>query len=130
MTACEWGAVDSLVAGRGDPAGSACCIHGLYVTGAQWDPVRRCLTDPGPRDAYAPLPVVIVRAEPRADPARPDDNSVARPPAALASKPVLDCPVFFTRDRAPGHFVASLPLAADPPLRKWVLLGVGLVLST
>ena len=35
MTACEWGAVDSLVAGRGDPAGSACCIHGLYVTGAQ-----------------------------------------------------------------------------------------------
>eukprot|EP00762_Andalucia_godoyi_P002130 ANDGO_02526.mRNA.1 Dynein-1-beta heavy chain len=92
-------------------------MRGLYMEGARWDPVDKCIGDSKPRELFAPMPILWFK---------PVQNRV-KPPAGT----VYECPVYKTVSRAgtlstTGHstnFVLSVefPTRVDPSV--WIKRG-------
>jgi len=88
-------------------------IHGLVLQGARWDDKSGCLDDSRPKELFAPMPVVLIKAV-TVDKAE-DRGSYM-------------CPVYKTQKRGPTYvFTAGLKTRA-PPI-KWVLAGVALLMD-
>ncbi|KAL3930396.1 MAG: hypothetical protein SGPRY_001552 [Prymnesium sp.] len=88
-------------------------IHGLFCEGARWDIAGGCLEDAHMKELYPVMPVILVKA-------------------ALIDK--IDykdqylCPCYKTQARNNGY-VFTANLRSKQPSSKWVMRGVGLLMS-
>jgi dynein heavy chain len=88
-------------------------IHGLYMEGARWDDKGGVLEDSIPKELFAKMPVINIRAVP-ADKAD--------------TKDMYECPVYTTQDRGPT-FIFKAGLKTRSPSSKWVMAGVCLLMD-
>jgi len=101
--------VDDISSGAKDGA----YIHGLFMEGARWDDKAGVLEDSIPKELFAKMPVVQIRAVP-ADKAD--------------TKDMYECPVYTTQDRGPT-FIFKAGLKTRSPSSKWVMAGVALLMD-
>mmetsp|Transcript_13737 Transcript_13737/g.31794 ORF Transcript_13737/g.31794 Transcript_13737/m.31794 type:complete len:4493 (-) Transcript_13737:49-13527(-) len=88
-------------------------ITGLVLEGARWDDKGGNLEDSKPKELFAPLPVMQVKAI-TADKAENRD--------------AYACPVYKTQNRGPT-FVFTAHLRTKSPVSKWVLCGVAMLMD-
>jgi dynein heavy chain len=88
-------------------------IHGLFMEGARWDDKAGTVEESRPKELYAKMPVVLVRAVQY---------------TGIESKDTYVCPVYKTQDRGPT-FVFTAGLRTKSPAAKWILGGVGLLMD-
>eukprot|EP00741_Cyanophora_paradoxa_P016051 tig00000042_g15496.t1 len=95
------------------PAREGAYITGLILEGARWDDSKGSLDDSRPKELYARMPVIHVKAVP-ADSAEQRDSYV--------------CPVYKTQRRGPTYVFAA-GLKTRHPQTKWILAGVALLMD-
>jgi dynein heavy chain len=101
--------VDEITAGAVDGS----FIHGLFMEGARWDEKAGVLEDSIPKELFAKMPVIKIRAVP-ADKAD--------------TKDMYECPVYTTQDRGPT-FIFKAGLKSRVASSKWVMAGVCLLMD-
>ena len=88
-------------------------IHGLFMEGARWDDKAGCIEESRPKELYAKIPVVLIKAAMY---------------TGVEAKDTYICPVYKTQDRGPTFvFNAGLRTKTNPA--KWILGGVGLLMD-
>ena len=81
-------------------------IHGAYMEGARWDDKTQQIEDSRPKELYAKMPVILIKAA---------------PVTSAEQKDMYICPVYKTQDRGPTWvFNAGLKSKAMPS--KWLFL--------
>ena len=88
-------------------------IHGLSMEGARWDDKVGSVDESRPKELYARMPIVLIRA------------------AQFTGEKMKDtymCPTYKTQDRGPT-FVFEAGLKTKAPVSKWILGGVGLLMD-
>jgi dynein heavy chain len=88
-------------------------IHGLFMEGARWDDKSGSMEESRPKELYAKMPVVLIRAAQY---------------TGVEQKDTYICPCYKTQDRGPG-FVFNAGLKTKAPSSKWILGGVGLLMD-
>jgi len=88
-------------------------IHGLFMEGARWDDKAGCIEESRPKELYAKIPVVMIKAAMF---------------TGVEQKDTYICPVYKTQDRGPT-FVFNAGLRSKTPPSKWILGGVGLLMD-
>ena len=88
-------------------------IHGLYMEGARWDDKSGSVEESKPKELYAKMPVVLVKA------------AVF---TGAEQKDTYVCPVYKTQDRG-ATFVFEAGLRSKTPQSKWILGGVALLMD-
>ena len=88
-------------------------IHGLFMEGARWDEKSGSMEESRPKELYAKMPVVLIRAAQY---------------TGVEQKDTYICPCYKTQDRGPG-FVFNAGLKTKAPSSKWILGGVGLLMD-
>jgi len=97
-------------------------ITGLFIEGASWDPVRKVLTDPRPKELFQAIPPILLK---------PISNR--RPPTTG----IYESPVYKVGTRrgvlsTTGHstnYVLTIELPSDKPQSFWIKRGVALICS-
>jgi len=101
-------------------------VQGIFLEGARWDPVRKTITDPRPRELVSPMPVIWLLPE-------VDIRTGVAHDVVPAN--VYRCPLYRTLARkgslsTTGHstnFVLYVDLPTiDAAARKWIKAGVAL----
>jgi dynein heavy chain len=94
-------------------------VCGLTLEGCRWDDKIGSLADSFPKELFAPMPVMLLKAV-TVDKAEQKD--------------VYECPVYKTKLRpkgALGHpdggYVFTAPLKTKQPAAKWIMAGVALL---
>jgi len=88
-------------------------IHGLYVEGARWDSSTGSLEEAYMKELYPKLPVMLIKAQ---------------PVDKIDLKGLYECPCYMTQDRGPTY-VFKPALKSKEPSTKWIMAGVGLLMS-
>ncbi|XJO76015.1 hypothetical protein BDV3_006595 [Batrachochytrium dendrobatidis] len=99
-----------------------CYIRGLFLEGARWDPVQRCLTESRPKELYTEMSVLWLLPKPNRK--KPESG-------------IYNCPVYKTLTRAgtlstTGHstnYVLTIELPSNLPQLHWIKRGVSLITS-
>ena len=97
-------------------------ITGLFIEGASWDPVKKVLADPRPKELFQAMPPICLK------------------PIGNRKKPatgVYDCPVYKIGTRkgtlsTTGHstnYVLTIELPSDKPQSFWIKRGVAMICS-
>jgi dynein heavy chain len=96
-----------------------CCVWGLFLEGARWNPHIEFLDESNPKELYTQMPVIWLL---------PEENHV---------KPdrVYECPVYKTLTRAgvlstTGHstnYVLAIEIPSKKPESHWIKGGVALI---
>ena len=121
-----------------DYAEDGCYIHGLYLEGARWPKGEdagdvfdisgtKCagaLADSKLKELMAPMPVIYVKSIPIKTSFEASPVGYLRHDSAI-----YECPVYLTRQRGPT-FQCLSTLRSNEDTKKWVLLGVALVMQT
>ncbi|RDD38836.1 Dynein heavy chain 1, axonemal [Trichoplax sp. H2] len=97
-----------------------CYIRGLFLEGARWDNVSKCLTESRPKELYSDMPIVWLK---------PIVNRI------MPMDGIYVCPVYKTLTRAgtlstTGHstnFVLSIEVPSLKPQEHWIKRGVALI---
>jgi len=95
------------------PSKDGAFIHGLYMEGARWDDKTGSVDESRPKELYARMPIVQIRAA----------QFTGEKP-----KDTFECPTYKTQDRGPT-FVFCAGLKTKAPASKWILGGVGLLMD-
>ncbi len=95
------------------PSKEGAYIHGLYMEGARWDDKAGTVEESRPKELYAKMPVVLIKAA-QFTGEKPKDTYM--------------CPTYKTQDRGPT-FVFEAGLRSKAPSSKWILGGVGLLMD-
>jgi dynein heavy chain len=95
------------------PSKDGAFIHGLYMEGARWDEKAGTVDDSRPKELYARMPIVLIKA------AQFTGEKL---------KDTFECPTYKTQDRGPT-FVFNAGLKTKAPSSKWILAGVGLLMD-
>ncbi|KXS10801.1 hypothetical protein M427DRAFT_103173 [Gonapodya prolifera JEL478] len=88
-------------------------IHGMFMEGARWDVNTGMIQESLLKDLTPAMPVILVKA-----------ITIEK----KETKGVYECPVYRTRQRGPTY-VWTFNLKTKERPQKWVLAGVGLLLS-
>jgi dynein heavy chain len=88
-------------------------IHGLFMEGARWDDKSGTIEESRPKELYAKMPVILIKAAMF---------------TGVEQKDTYICPVYKTQDRGP-HFVFNAGLRSKAASSKWILGGVGLLMD-
>ncbi|GLV39946.1 Dynein heavy chain at 36C [Carabus blaptoides fortunei] len=97
-----------------------CCIYGLFLEGARWNPKAAILDESFPKELYAEMPVIWMI--PQVNHKKPE-------------KGVYECPVYKTLTRAgtlstTGHstnYVVAIEVPSNQPEKHWIKRGVALI---
>jgi len=95
------------------PSKEGAFIHGLFMEGARWDDKVGSIEESRPKELYARMPVVLIKA------------------AQFTGEKLKDtymCPTYKTQDRGP-YYVFDAGLRTKAPSSKWILGGVGLLMD-
>jgi len=95
-------------------------IHGLYLEGCGWDPVRQVLAESKPKVLYVDAPCMYLK------PMRTTE---------YATKPHYNCPLYRTLERrgvlaTTGHstnFVMFVRVPTNEPQSHWIMRGVAMI---
>jgi len=88
-------------------------IHGLFMEGARWDDKSGTIEESRPKELYAKMPVILIKAAMF---------------TGVEQKDTYICPVYKTQDRGPT-FVFNAGLRSKANASKWILGGVGLLMD-
>ena len=88
-------------------------IHGLFMEGARWDDKSGTIEESRPKELYAKMPVILIKAAMF---------------TGVEQKDTYICPVYKTQDRGPT-FVFNAGLRSKASSSKWILGGVGLLMD-
>ncbi|CAG9819626.1 unnamed protein product [Phaedon cochleariae] len=96
-----------------------CCIWGLFLEGARWNPLKNTLDESNPKELYTEMPVIWLKPEEHHK--KPND--------------VYECPVYKTLTRAgvlstTGHstnYVLAIEVPSTKPEPHWIKGGVALI---
>ena len=101
------------------PSRDGAYVHGMMLEGCRWDDKAGSLTDSFPKELFAHMPVMLIKAV-TVDKAEQKDT--------------YGCPVYKTRMRpkgALGHpdggYIFTAGLKTKEPAAKWVMAGVALL---
>ncbi|EAY19693.1 Dynein heavy chain family protein [Trichomonas vaginalis G3] len=97
-------------------------ITGLFIEGASWDPVKKVLADPRPKELFQAMPPIVLK------------------PIGNRKKPttgIYECPVYKVGTRkgtlsTTGHstnYVLTIELPSDKPQSFWIKRGVAMICS-
>lgn len=97
-------------------------IDGLFIEGASWDPVKKVLADPRPKELFQKMPPIMLK--PIGDRTKPESG-------------IYDCPVYKVGTRkgtlsTTGHstnYVLTIELPTDKPQSYWIKRGVAMICS-
>ena len=89
-------------------------ITGLALEGARWDDKSGALDESRPKELFAPMPVVLIKA------VTVDKSEI---------RDAYLCPVYKTTERGPTY-VFTGQLRSKAPARKWILGGVAMLMDT
>jgi dynein heavy chain len=95
------------------PSKEGAFIHGLFMEGARWDDKAGTIEESRPKELYAKMPVVLIKAVQF---------------TGIEPKDTYVCPCYKTQDRGPT-FVFNAGLRSKTPAAKWILGGVGLLMD-
>ena len=95
------------------PSKEGAFIHGLSMEGARWDDKVGTVEESRPKELYAKMPIVLIKAA-QFTGEKPKDTYM--------------CPTYKTQDRGPT-FVFEAGLKTKAPASKWILGGVGLLMD-
>jgi dynein heavy chain len=88
-------------------------VDGLYMEGARWDEKAGVLEESIPKELFARMPVIQIKAV-TSDKAE--------------TKDMYECPVYTTKDRGPT-FIFKAGLRTKSPASKWVMSGVAMLMD-
>jgi dynein heavy chain len=88
-------------------------VDGLYMEGARWDEKAGVLEESIPKELFAKMPVIQIKAV-TSDKAE--------------TKDMYECPVYTTKDRGPT-FIFKAGLRTKSPASKWVMSGVAMLMD-
>ena len=81
-------------------------IHGAYMEGARWDDKTQQIEESRPKELYAKMPVILIKAA---------------PVTSAEQKDIYICPVYKTQDRGPT-WVFNAGLRSKAMSSKWLVL--------